>query len=96
MTTTVFVSSTCFDLVDVRSEVYEHLRGIGLNVLMSDEPHSEFSVVPTLDSISTCLVNVRAADVFICILSQRYGPLLGEKNFPNISATHLEYDVARE
>jgi len=91
----VFVSSTCYDLVDVRAEVEAHLRDLGLTPVMSDRPSSEFKVVPDVNSIETCLVNVREADVFVCILNQRYGPSLGTAGFDDVSATHLEWLEAK-
>lgn len=91
----VFVSSTCHDLIDLRKEVFEHLRGMGLNPLASDLPLSDFEVDGIKDSIAQCLENVRSCDIFICILSQRYGPSLEKVGYGDISATHLEYREAR-
>lgn len=91
----VFISSTCYDLIDIRHEVEIHLRDLGLAPVLSDRPTSEFEIDPYKDSIATCLVNVRTADHFVCILSQRYGPKLGSAGFPDVSATHLEYREAR-
>jgi hypothetical protein len=90
----VFVSSTCHDLVDVRREVEEHLRNMGLQPVLSDRPTSDFEVSPNDDSIQSCLVNVAACPIFVCILSQRYGSKLGAFGHPDRSATHLEYDEA--
>lgn len=92
----VFISSTCYDLVDLRAELEAHLRDLGLVPLMSDRPTSEFAVAPNKDSIETCLVNVRDCDVFVCIVSQRYGPSLEKSGYPDISATHLEWQTARD
>jgi hypothetical protein len=89
-----FVSSTCFDLLDLRRELYEYVREIGLTPVMSDEATSDFEVDLRADSISSCLANVRAADVVVVVLSQRYGPRLGKYGFENVSATHLEYKTA--
>ncbi len=92
----VFVSSTCYDLIDLRAEVAATLSDLGLGSIMSDRPFSEFEVDPYKDSISTCLANVDASDIFLCILSQRYGPSLGKCGFPDVSATHLEYQRAKK
>ena len=40
----VFVSSTVFDLLDVRAEVAELLRDLGIAPVMSDEKLSDFAV----------------------------------------------------
>lgn len=93
--TRVFVSSTCYDLVDLRSEVEVHLREMGFAPVLSESATSHFEVMPDEDSIRSCLVNVEKSDVFICILSQRYGTPLGPA-FENVSATHLEYRKAIE
>lgn len=91
----VFVSSTCYDLIDVRAELCATLREIGATPILSEDKGSEFYVPqkPSVNSIEACLENVRRADLVIFLLSQRYGPLLrgryGEK-----SATHVEYDEA--
>jgi hypothetical protein len=91
----VFVSSTCHDLVDLRAEVEEHLRALGLTPVMSDRLSAEFEVPGNRTSIETCLINVGKADVFICLLSQRYGPTLEAIGYPDKSATHIEWDAAR-
>lgn len=92
----VFVSSTCHDLIDIRAEVETLLRDIGLQPLLSDRPSSEFEVLPDMNSIETCLAGVRSSDVFICVLSQRYGPSLKGAGYPDVSATHLEWLEARK
>lgn len=90
----VFVSSTCFDLLDIRAEVSALLAEMGLSAVMSDCPTSEFTQVPETNSIETCLVNVRSSDAALVILNQRYGPPLGSRGFDDVSATHLEYRAA--
>lgn len=94
MGTRVFVSSTCYDLLDVRREIEEELRRLGLEPVLSDGLSSDFVPDPKADSIETCLVNLRACDLVLVILSQRYGPRLGKAGFEDISATHLEYREA--
>lgn len=92
---TVFLSSTCYDLIDLRSEIEMQLRELQLTPLLSDSATSEFDVLPTANSIESCLVNVRRADIIIFVLSQRYGPSLQIAGYDDISATHLEYREAR-
>lgn len=90
----IFISSTCYDLLDLRSELDQHLSGQGLRVLRSDG--LDFEVEPDKNSIETCLCRVREADHFVCILSQRYGPSLKKAGYDDVSATELECRVARE
>lgn len=92
----VFLSSTCYDLIDLRAEIAAWLRDHGFVPVLSDCATSAFEVNPDKDSIATCLQNVRASDIFVLILNQRYGPRLGKCGFENVSATHLEYKAALE
>jgi hypothetical protein len=92
----VFVSSTCYDLLDLRAELEVCIRDLGLIPVMSDRPSSEFDPGGYRDSITTCLENVKKCPTFVCVLSNRYGPRLGKSGFDDISATHLEYRAAVE
>lgn len=92
----IFVSSTCFDLVDLRAELNVFFREAGTSALLSDNADSEFVVHTDMNSIETCLANVRSCDHFVIILSNRYGPSLAKAGFPDVSATHLEYLEARK
>jgi hypothetical protein len=89
----VFLSSTCYDLIDLRAELGSHLRSVGLQVVRSDA--QDFAIEQDRNSIETCLVRVRESDYFVCILSQRYGPSLASVGYDDVSATHLEYREAR-
>ena len=95
MAGTVFVASTCYDLIDARAELEAHIRSLGLTPVLSERATSEFEVSPDANSIETCLANVARCDAFVIVLSQRYGPRLGECDFPDESATHLEYHEAK-
>lgn len=94
MNTKVFVSSTVYDLIDVRAELEHSIRESGLIPVLSDSATSEFTIHADRNSIETCLVNVRASSAIVVILSQRYGPSLLSAGYPDISATHLEYREA--
>lgn len=84
---TVFISSTCYDLMDVRAELADILSSKGFIPKISDDPF-QFDISPTEDSIQSCIRNVDEADVVICILDKRYGPVLPPDN--KYSATHTE------
>lgn len=90
----VFISSTCYDLIDLRSELETFFREAGVAVRMSDRPSSDFQILPDQNSIETCLANVRDCDEFIVVLSRRYGRSLAKAGYPDVSATHLEYREA--
>lgn len=90
----VFISSTVFDLIDVRAELGELCRSVGIIPVLSDDKLSDFRVQPDENSIQTCLTNVESCDEFVLILNRRYGPRLGKFGFDDISATDLEYRKA--
>lgn len=91
----VFLSSTVFDLIDVRATIERLLRQIGAVPILSDSALSAFDTTPSVNSIETCLLNVDRADAFICVLDRRYGSSLAGAGFEDISATHLEYRRAK-
>jgi len=90
---TVFISSTCYDLLDLHAELVDFLEPKGFIVKVSDDPY-HFNVEPTENSIETCLRNVDSSDVIICIIDGRYGPPLPPDK--QLSATHAEIRRARE
>jgi Domain of unknown function (DUF4062) len=92
----VFVSSTIYDLIDIRAELESLLRELGVTPVMSDDKLSDFNLTFDANSIETCLLNVESSDAVIVILDQRYGPRLGKHGFDDVSATHLEYRSARK
>lgn len=92
----VFVSSTCFDLIDLRAEAEAHIRDLGLVPILSDRISSEFSTDGTQDSIKTCIENVRKCPTYICVLCRRYGGTLELFGHPGLSATHVEYRAAKK
>jgi len=94
--TRVFVSSTVFDLVDVRAELDALLREMHLTPVLSDSNLSDFSVEPNMNSVECCLDNLRKCDVVIVILCQRYGPQIPLLEGGRCSATHLEYLEAKK
>jgi hypothetical protein len=94
MKSKIFISSTCFDLIDLRAELEHELNEMGLDPILSDSLTSGFEPCTDANSIETCLVNLRQCDYMLLILSQRYGPSLAQAGFDDISATHLEYKTA--
>lgn len=92
----VFISSTVYNLIDVRAELAEQLRTLGITPVLSDDKLSDFRVQHDVNSIETCLINVDSCDEVILILDRRYGATLEEYGYGEISATHLEYQRAIE
>lgn len=92
----IFISSTIFDLIDARSEVETFFRDNGVKVIMSDSKSEGFEIYHDEHSISSCLKNIKKASHFIVILSRRYGATLESFDHPDISATHLEIQTAKD
>jgi hypothetical protein len=88
----VFVSSTFFDLQQVRANIAEFVQEeMGYRLLASE--HRSFPIDPSLDTIENCRRRVEEdADLLVLIVGARYGseaPDIGK------SVTNLEYLTAR-
>ncbi|WP_197442137.1 DUF4062 domain-containing protein [Thalassoglobus polymorphus] len=95
---TVFISSTVYDLLDLRAELAEHLESAGHVVRMSED-YERFDVDQKSDSIQQCLNNLKASEVIICLLDQRFGGVIQEhanEQWNGKSATQVEYEYARK
>jgi Domain of unknown function (DUF4062) len=86
----VFVSSTCYDLNQIRADLREFLSSLGVEPLLSE--HTTFPVNPHVDTIGNC-VNVvkQRADIFVLIVGSRYGT----QDESGKSITNREYLEAR-
>ena len=86
----VFVSSTCYDLAQVRQDLRLFFESLGMVPILSEFP--SFPVDPNLDAIENCLVGVKEkADIFVLVVGGRYG---SETNNGK-SVTNLEYLEAK-
>lgn len=92
---TIFISSTCYDLIDLRHEVAKFLESNGFVTKLSEHPESAFEVAPDRDSIQTCLLNVETSDAVVCVVDQRYGGVIRDGDLAGISATEAEINHAR-
>ena len=87
---TVFISSTCYDLAQIRDDVKLFCENSEIDVLISEK--DSFPVNPEISAIENCLNNVKAhTDIFVLIIGNRYGTL-GETGK---SITNLEYLEAK-
>jgi hypothetical protein len=99
----IFISSTCFDLIDARAELKRALQEQGYVVYASDAP--DFPVHPGYSPTENCLQVVSESDIYVLIIHTRYGAVFeGSLGFPlpldlegtPISITFAEYLTARE
>ena len=86
----IFLSSTCYDLKDLRAEVEQFIRDKGHFPLMSDRDN--FPMVPGKHRHDVCLENIYICNLLIVVISGRYGATYYKDT--NKSITHAEYDEA--
>lgn len=85
-TTSLFVSSTCYDLAQLRADVKDFADELGLEPILSEL--DSFPVNPSQTTVQNCLDAVRKkADLFLLIVGNRYGSM----NDSGKSITNLEY-----
>lgn len=88
--TTLFLSSTCYDLSQVRADLREFSESIGLEPILSE--FDSFPVNPNQDTLSNCLEAVKnRADIFVLVIGGRYGSIADTGK----SITNLEYFEAK-
>jgi len=92
----VFISSTVYDLIDIRAELCIMFKEMGIDPILSDANDSAFEIFTDKNTIETCLINLSKSDYVIIILSQRYGSSLSKFGYGDFSTTHLEYLKAIE
>lgn len=86
----IFVSSTCYDLEEVRLGISEFIDELGYTSILSNL--DDFPVNPNKEAIENCTDTVgKEADIFILIIGNRYG-YITESGF---SVTNLEYIEAK-
>lgn len=83
---TVFVSSTCYDLKQVRADIRGFIESLGFNPMLSE--YSSFPIDPDIGTVENCLKAVdEYATIFVLIVGGRYGAPTDEGK----SVTNLEY-----
>lgn len=85
----VFVSSTCYDLAQIRSDLFDFILESGFHPVLSE--YNSFPIDPGNDTITNCIQNVETADIFILIVGNRYGNIIDN----NKSITNTEYLYAK-
>ncbi|MCH5178082.1 MAG: DUF4062 domain-containing protein [Prevotellaceae bacterium] len=68
----IFISSTCYDLSQIRKDLCEFIIGLGHNPILSEQ--NGFPIDPRLDNWENCINAVKKyADVFVLIIGSKYG-----------------------
>jgi hypothetical protein len=87
----VMVSSTCYDLGQVRDALRQFIEDLGYRPLLSEHP--SFPISPDATTINNCRRAVEHdADVLVLVVGGRYGSIDVDSN---ASVTNLEYLSAR-
>ena len=83
----VFVSSTCYDLKQVREDLKDFFEeNYGFQTMLSE--FDSFPIEPCKGTFENCIENVdKAADIFVLIIGNRYGYVMESGK----SITNLEY-----
>lgn len=89
----VMVSSTCYDLRQVRANLSKFISDeLGYIPLLSELP--SFPINPDLSTIENCRARVEnTADIFVLVIGGRYGSI---DDATNKSITNLEFLAARQ
>jgi hypothetical protein len=89
-TPAMFVSSTCYDLKQVRADLRNFIESLGLQPILSE--YDSFPVNPDVGAVENCLRVVdENADILLLIVGGKYGkPFEQDK-----SVTNMEYLRAR-
>jgi hypothetical protein len=94
----VFVSSTCYNLRDLRAAIRAWLKQLGLTPLMSDE--GGFPHIDGMPPYATCLRALEECPLVIVVIDRRYGMSFQDwgpyPQFAGCSPTHAELRHALE
>src|SRR5690554_3265260 len=85
----VFVSSTCYDLSVIRSQLRIFIQNLGHEPIMSD--YSDLLYDPRVHTHTSCVDEVATADVVVLIVGSRFGG----KTVPE-ALLKLDFDVLKK
>lgn len=86
----IFVSSTCYDLSQVRIDISDFIISLGHQPFLSD--FDNFPINPNQQTTINCINNIKnEADIFILIIGSRYGSILSN----GYSITNTEFLAAK-
>lgn len=71
----IFVSSTCYDLAQIRDDLKQCIYELGHNPILSEQ--KDFPINPNLSNAENCINAVNSeADIFLLIIGNKYGSIL--------------------
>src|SRR3989337_806306 len=90
----IFISSTYFNLKDLRAEIAKALKEWGYTPIWNESP--DFPTKPGLHSHDICLDVVKECDIYLLIIDKRYGGTYAGNKYPkeDISITWYETKIA--
>ena len=87
----VFLSSTMYDLSELRAQLRQFVEGLGWRAVMSE--HNSFPIDANQTTVENCRRNVREnSDIFVMVVGARYGSVDVDSDK---SVTNLEFVEAR-
>jgi len=95
----VFVSSTCYDLSLLRSQLRHSIKAIGYDPIMSD--YEDVLYDPRVHTHTSCVDEVGNCDILVLIIGSRFGgkasvESLNRINFDALENESLNVDVLKE
>src|SRR5207302_3934911 len=88
----IFVSSTCYDLSQLRLDLKRFIESFGYDAIISES--SAFPINPQATTIQNCINAVRdCADILVLVVGNRYGS--SPPGESDRSITNLEYLEAK-
>lgn len=88
----VFVSSTCYDLKEIRDNLYEFIDSLGYLPVFSDK--NDVFYHPDLHTHEACLKEIESCQLFVLIIGGRFG---GKYKYDTTkSIVNAEYSAAKE
>lgn len=85
----IFISSTCYDLNQIRKDLDIFILSLGFEPVLSNSP--SIAVPENLNKIESCRWLVRTSDILVMIIGGRYGSIDEESGK---SVTRIEYEEA--
>ena len=97
--TRVFISSTCYDLSLLRSQLRIFIKNMGYEPIMSD--YEDILYDPRIHTHTSCVDEVQNCDILVLIIGSRFGgkaspEALNRINFDVLNNETLSVDVLKE